>query len=159
MAKVYLSLGSNLGEKGENIKKALISLERWGIKILRSSGIYDTEPHGLKDQPWFYNVAACAETSLAPEEVLKAVSAIEHTFGRVRGLPNGPRKIDIDILFYDDRVIDMDGLKVPHPRAHERNFVLVPMEEIAPEAVHPVLKKTVGEILKECSDRSIVRPI
>lgn len=159
MSKVYLSLGSNLGDKGGNIQKALVSLERWGIKILRSSKIYETEPVGFKDQPWFYNVAVYVDTTLTPEETLKAVSAIEQSLGRQRGKLNGPRKIDIDILLYDDVVLDTEGLIIPHPRAHERNFVLVPMSEIAEEVVHPVLKKTVGEILKECSDRAIVRPI
>jgi len=159
MNRVYLSLGSNIGDRGGNIQKALVSLERWGIKILRSSKIYETEPVGFKEQPWFYNMAACGETALTPEETLKAVSAIEQALGRQRGQVGGPRKIDIDIMFYDDAVVDMEGLKIPHPRAHERNFVLVPMGEIAAELVHPVLKKTVGELLKECADEAIVRPI
>ena len=159
MAKLYLGLGSNLGDKGANIQKALVSLERWGIKILRSSKIYETEPVGFKEQPWFYNLAACAETKMVPEEVLKAISAIEQALGRQREQPGGPRKIDIDILFYDDLVIDMEGLKIPHPRMQERNFVLVPMEEIAAELIHPVLRKKVADLLKECSDTAIVRPI
>ena len=159
MARVYLSLGSNEGGRGENIKEALVNLERWGIKIIKSSKLYETEPVGNKDQPWFYNMVACADTKLSPEEVLKAISAIELAMGRQRTRRDGPRKIDIDILFYDDLVLDMEGLKIPHPRIQDRNFVLLPMEEIAAELVHPVLKKTVGEILKECNDRAIVRPI
>ena len=152
-------MGSNLGDRGGNIQKALVSLERWGIKILRTSGIYETEPVGFKDQPWFYNMAVIAETSLSPQDVLKAVSAIEPAIGREKTHRFGPRKIDIDILFYDDLLVDMDCLKIPHPGVHERNFALVPMNEIAAELAHPVLKKTVGELLKECGDKAIVRPL
>lgn len=159
MAKVYLGLGSNLGDKGSNIQKALVSLERWGIRILRASGIYETEPVGFAGQPWFYNMAVCAETDLSPEEVLKAISAIEPAIGREKTHRNGPRKIDIDILFYDDRVVEMEGLTIPHPRVHERNFALVPMNEIAAELVHPDFKKTIRELLKESADKAIVRPL
>lgn len=126
---------------------------------MRSSRIYETEPVGLKEQPWFYNIAVCAETKLVPEEVLKAVTAIEQAMGRQDVQRNGPRKIDIDILFYGDKEINMEGLRIPHPRASERNFVLMPMEEIAPDLIHPVLKKTVRELLKECGDKAIVRPL
>ncbi len=159
MAKVYLGLGSNEGEKGQNIQKALISLERWGLKILRSSKLYETEPIGVKDQPWFYNMVSLAETVLAPEEVLKAIYSIELSLKRERKVKWGPRTIDIDILFYDDDVVSMEGLKIPHPAIAERNFVLVPMNEIAPEFVHPVSKKSINQLLKECTDKAIVRPL
>ena len=159
MAKVYLGLGSNLGDRGGNIQKALVSLERWGIRILRASGIYETEPVGYADQPWFYNMAVCAETGLSPQEVLKAISAIEAAIGREKTHRNGPRKIDIDILFYDDLLIDVEGLRVPHPEIARRNFVLVPMNEIAAELAHPVLKKQIRELLKGSADKAIVRPL
>ena len=159
MAKVYLGLGSNLGDRGGNIRKALVSLERRGIRILRTSRIYETEPVGFSGQPWFFNMAVCAETSLSPQEVLKAISAIEPAIGREKTHRNGPRKIDIDILFYGDLLIDEKGLRIPHPRAHERNFVLAPMNEIAAELVHPSLKKQMRELLKESDDKAIVRPL
>jgi 2-amino-4-hydroxy-6-hydroxymethyldihydropteridine diphosphokinase len=137
----------------------MVHLEHWGIKILRSSKIYETEPVGLKDQPWFYNIAVCAETVMTPEELLKAVKSVEKGMGRTVTERNGPRKIDIDILFYDDVTVEMDGLTIPHRRIAERNFVLIPMAELAPERVHPVLKKSIAEILKGCDDKSIVRPL
>jgi len=164
--KTYLGIGSNLGKRGENLKKAMLNLERWGIKILRASSIYETEPVGYANQPWFYNMAVWVETGLSPEELLKAISAIELAMGRQRtglngGEPvlNGPRPIDIDILLYGEKSVEMPGLIIPHPRMEMRNFVLVPMVEIAPELVHPLLKKSMKELLNGCGDKAIVRPI
>lgn len=166
LTKTYLGLGSNQGKRGENLKEAMLNLERWGVKILRASSIYETEPVGLANQPWFYNMAVWAETGLSPEELLKAVSLIELAMGRQRGaiggqipVVNGPRPIDIDILFYGDEVVEMPGLNIPHPRIEMRNFVLVPMAELAPELVHPLKKMSIKELLNGCGDKAIVRPI
>jgi 2-amino-4-hydroxy-6-hydroxymethyldihydropteridine diphosphokinase len=156
MVNVYLSLGSNLGKKGENLQKALVDLERWGVKIIRSSKIYKTEPVGKKDQPWFYNMAVLAETGLSPEELLKAATMIELSLGRIKTVKWGPRPIDIDILFYGDSVIKKPGLEIPHPRLADRRFVLKPLAEIAPAVVHPLLKKTFKQLLKDCVDTAIV---
>lgn len=157
MHRVYLAFGSNLGERVKNIQTAVTDLERWGIKILRMSRLYETEPVGVKDQPAFYNAAAVGETALTPEEVLMAVHAIERSLKRERKVKWGPRTIDIDILMYDDLVLEMDGLVVPHPRMVERRFVLAPLSEVAGAVIHPVLQKTISELLSECEDTAEVK--
>ena len=156
--EIYLSLGSNLNDRGENLKEAMILLERWGIKILRSSSIYETEPIVFKEQPWFYNMVVKCETSLTPEEVLKAIDAIEKALKRVRDPEqrSGPRTIDIDILLCGDLSLNVPGLEIPHPRMHQRLFVLEPLVEIAPNVNHPILKKSASELLKDCGDKAIV---
>jgi len=157
MHKVYLGFGSNLGDRGKNIQTAVADMERWGIKILRMSKIYETEPVGIKDQPMFYNAAAVGETSLTPEEVLMAALAIERSLKRERKEKWGPRTIDIDILMYDDLILDIHGLVIPHPHLHERKFVLEPLNEIAPDIMHPALHKPISQLLKESDDEAIVR--
>lgn len=157
MHKVYLAFGSNLGNRGWNIQIAVEHLERWGVKILRMSRLYETEPVGVKDQPTFYNAAAIGETALTPEEVLMAIQAIERSLKRERKEKWGPRTIDIDILMYDDLVLDMTGLVVPHPHMTERKFVLAPLVEIAENVMHPVLQKTMDQLLQECTDTAEVK--
>lgn len=159
MAHVFLGLGSNIGDRGKNIQEALVSLEKWGIKILRSSSLYETEPVGFKDQPWFLNMVLLAETNMKSEELPKIFATIEQALGRERTIRNGPRTIDVDFLFYDDTVLQIPGLILPHPRLQERKFVLLPLNEIAPNHIHPVFKKTVKQLLKECTDKSIVKPL
>ncbi len=169
MAKVFLSLGSNMGDRGYNLQQALLGLERWGAKVVRVSSIYETEPVGLKEQPMFYNMVAQVETELSPVDLWKAIFAIEQSLKRERTVQWGPRTIDIDILFYDDQVLQIEDeetsddirtiLIIPHVRLQERRFVLVPLAEIAPQLVHPVFKKTVDELLKECDDPAIVKPL
>ncbi|MBU0668410.1 2-amino-4-hydroxy-6-hydroxymethyldihydropteridine diphosphokinase [Patescibacteria group bacterium] len=156
MDDLYLGIGSNMGDRGENIKAALVLLERWGIKVLRSSSIYETEPVGFKDQDWYYNIAVKAQTGLDAADVLKATVAIENALKRERQMKWGPRTMDIDLLLYGDLVMDKPDLRIPHPFLHERRFVLCPLAEIAPDFVHPELKKTVRELLNECVDASIV---
>lgn len=131
--KVYLSLGSNLGDPAGNLLAAVRHLALRGLKILDISGIYQTEPVGRREQPDFFNLALVAETCLDPFELLKLTSDIEENLGRVRQVHWGPRTIDIDILFYGDWVIRTPELVIPHPRISERAFVLVPLQEIDPQ--------------------------
>jgi 2-amino-4-hydroxy-6-hydroxymethyldihydropteridine diphosphokinase len=157
MVRVYLSLGSNIGDRAANIARALEELSRRGMRVTRVSSLYETEPLEFREQPWFLNSAVEAETELEPSELLSAVLEVERSLGRERRAPKGPRIIDIDILLYDDAAVDTPELQIPHPRMAARRFVLVPFAEIAPYAVHPVLKKSVTELLAETSDRSEVR--
>lgn len=131
--RVYLSLGSNQGDSGKNLLGAVRQLALKGLRILKVSGIYKTEPVGMKDQPDFQNLVLLAETELKPLALLEQISEIENIMGRVREIRWGPRTIDIDILFYGDRVIQTPELVVPHPRIKERAFVLTPLKEIDPE--------------------------
>ncbi|HKS68351.1 MAG TPA: 2-amino-4-hydroxy-6-hydroxymethyldihydropteridine diphosphokinase [Candidatus Acidoferrales bacterium] len=157
MARVYLSLGSNMGDRAANIGRALKELGERGFRIARSSSLYETEPVEVRDQPWFLNSVAEGETKMEPEELLEAALAVERLMGRERRVQKGPRVIDIDMLLYDGAVIHRPGLEIPHPRMAERRFVLAPMAEIAPAAMHPVLKKTMATLLAETPDRSEVR--
>ena len=149
-ASVYLGLGTNLGDRMENLRKALAMLAR-DMLVKDISSVYETEPVGYTDQPQFLNLACRAETELSPEEVFSTVKNIERTLGRTPTFPNGPRIIDIDILFYNDHVIETDSFTIPHPRLHERTFVLIPLADIAPNLMHPLLKKTVQDMKKEIS--------
>ena len=157
MARTYLSLGSNMGDRAANIARAREGLGKRGIRIARSSSLYETEPVELREQEWFLNSVIEAETELGPVELLAAALAVERSLGRERCVPKGPRIIDIDILLYGEALVHTPELDVPHPRMAERRFVLVPFAEIAPGVVHPVLEKTVGELLAETADTSVVR--
>ncbi|MBI5195381.1 MAG: 2-amino-4-hydroxy-6-hydroxymethyldihydropteridine diphosphokinase [Nitrospirae bacterium] len=151
MPVTYLSIGSNLGRRQENCERAVSLLAENGIKILKCSSMIETKPWGIKDQPDFINMAVEAETSLKPEELLKAIKKIENEMGRHKSVRWGPRPIDVDILFYDDLIIKTPELEIPHPLIHERYFVLNPLAEIAPEKVHPVLKKSIKTLWLELS--------
>ncbi len=156
MNDIFLSLGSNVGNRGANLQTALVNLEQWEVRVLRSSSIYETEPFGKKDQGNFFNLAVQVKTDRTPEDLLMVLHAIERSMGRERKEPWGPRTIDLDILFYGDKVKNDDHLTIPHRHLADRRFVLEPLAEIAPGFVHPVLKKTVEQLLKECTDKGTV---
>jgi 2-amino-4-hydroxy-6-hydroxymethyldihydropteridine diphosphokinase len=149
-----LGLGGNLGDRESFLRRCRDLLECSAIRILRGSSVYETEPVGPRQQPWFLNQVVEVETELGPQELLDAVKSIEAEMGRIHGPAGGPRVIDIDILLAGDRTLDTGRLRVPHPRLAQRNFVLVPLSEIAPEAVHPALGKTIRELRVECRDKA-----
>lgn len=155
MSLVILSLGSNLGERHNNLKRALIELEKLG-KIVSKSNIYETKPYGVFDQPNFLNMAVGIETELPPRKLLEKLKSIEKKLGRKETRKWGERIIDIDILFYDEMIVDEPGLKIPHPQIQYREFVLKPLREICPDFVHPTLKKTVDELFQKLPDIPLV---
>ncbi len=156
-AAVYLGLGSNLGDRAAALGQVPELLRIRGFETLSCSSTWLTEPVGGPPQGWFLNQVLGGETALSPEELLSACLATEKELGRVRGERFGPRTIDIDILFYGDLRRDSPGLVLPHPRLHERLFVLAPLAEIAPRLRHPVLGLTAAEMRARCPDRSEVR--
>ena len=154
--KVYLSLGSNVGDRCGQMTAAIERLAKLGT-ISAVSSLYETEPVDVRHQPWFLNSVVLLETGLMPKQLLKAVLTIEQEMGRRRSQPKGPRLIDIDILLFGNSVVDTQGLTIPHPAMHERRFVLAPLAEIAPEVRHPVLKKTMSELRDALSSTAAVR--
>jgi 2-amino-4-hydroxy-6-hydroxymethyldihydropteridine diphosphokinase len=155
----FLSLGSNLGQKGNNLKQALSLLRKEGIRIIRSSSLYETEPQGVPDQPWFYNQVVEAEADSSPKELLILLKKIEQRMGRKDSAQKAPRKIDLDILLAENVVLRTKDLVIPHPRMEKRNFILVPLSEIAPGTVHPVLEIKIEELAKNSKDTSIVNKL
>jgi 2-amino-4-hydroxy-6-hydroxymethyldihydropteridine diphosphokinase len=154
---VYLSLGSNLGERENNLATALHELGAAGVKIEHVSSMYETEPVDYLDQPWFLNIVAQGITAVPPVELLRAVREIEKRMGSQKLIAKGPRLIDIDILLYGTRTLDTWELQVPHPRMLHRRFVLQPLAEIAPDLNHPSWDGTVAEQLTALRDPSVVR--
>ncbi len=156
---VYLSLGSNLGDRAAHIKQALARLTEKNVRIVKRSSFYETEPVEFLEQGWFLNIAAEAETELTAAEVLSEILAVEKELGRERIIKSGPRTIDIDILLFDASTIHAEALEIPHPRMTERKFVLVPMVEIAPELRHSISGLTMSELLAATKDQSQVRRV
>lgn len=148
MADVYLGLGSNKGDRMANLRAALERLAP-AIAVRKASALYESRPMYLEDQNLFYNMAIHGTTELAPFDLFQFVKAVEQAIGRTVGPRNGPREIDIDILLYDDLILDTSELTIPHPRMHERLFVMAPLEEIAPLVEHPLHKKLMVEIRDE----------
>ncbi|CUU10014.1 2-amino-4-hydroxy-6-hydroxymethyldihydropteridinediphosphokinase [Candidatus Kryptobacter tengchongensis] len=153
MSVAYLGIGSNLGDRIKYITRALVALSKLPkTRITRVSSLYETEPYGRKDQPWFINIVVEIFTELSPFELFKKCKAIETKLGRQTRERWAEREIDIDILLYDDLVISAEELQIPHPDMHNRRFVLIPLGEIAPGAFHPIFKKSISELLIECKD-------
>lgn len=155
---VYLSLGSNIGDRGANLEQAIERLRGVG-DVVAVSSIYETEPVEFERQAWFLNCAVTLETDKLPKQLLAAILRIEREMGRRRILAKGPRLIDIDVLLFGASIIDTPQLTVPHPAMHERRFVLEPLAEIAPEARHPVFKKTVRELREALPKGQVVRKV
>ena len=151
MPLVFISIGSNLGDRIENCITAVQEISSFA-NILALSSIYETEPVGKEDQPYFINCVIKIETELSPSRLLASLQSVEDKLGRRHEERWGPRVIDLDIIFYNDLVIETEELTIPHPRAHLRRFVLLPLSEIAPEKVHPVLKVTASNFLNELKD-------
>jgi 2-amino-4-hydroxy-6-hydroxymethyldihydropteridine diphosphokinase len=160
MKVVFLGIGTNLGDRASNLKEAFSSIEEHIGPVLDSSSVYETEPWGFQAEEQFLNMVLKVETKLSPSGLLGRILMIEALLGRVRNVKQySSRVIDIDILLYDDNIVEEETLKIPHPKMHGRKFVLVPLNEIAPETVHPALRKTVTSLLKSCKDQSIVRKL
>lgn len=151
---VYLALGSNLGDRLANLKLAIGALTPQ-LEVKAKSHVYETPPWGYEDQPKFLNQVVKAKTYLEPEPLLKHLKRLEVALGRKESFPNGPRLIDIDILFFDDVILNTPILIVPHPRLQERGFVLLPLMDIAPDLIHPVSKKSVREMAETCNTDGI----
>ena len=160
MNKVFLGLGTNLGDREANLRMAVESIIENIGPVVRSSSVYETEPWGFRTEDLFLNMVTEVETKLKPSGLLGRMLMIEANMGRLRsGKGYSSRIIDLDILLYGEKIMDSKSLVIPHPKLHERRFVLVPLCEIAPDLVHPVLKKDIKTLLKECRDIGEVRKI
>ena len=155
MKTVYLGLGSNVGEREGMLQTAIDRLHSPELRIERVSSVYETEPQGRRNQRWFLNLVAEARTDLFPRQLLGRIAKIEQQLGRRRMLANGPRTIDIDILFFGGFVVETPQLTIPHPRLAERRFVLAPMVELAPELRDPVTHRTMRELLPATAGQSV----
>ena len=146
---VLIGFGGNQGDTEAICRDAIGRLSQWdGFRIVAVSSLYRTEPIGYTEQQWFVNGVILAETTLPPQDLLAALLHVERLFGRVRTVRWGPRPLDLDVIFYGDRVVDSKDLRIPHPRAHERRFVLEPAAEVCPDFVHPVLGLSVRDLLR-----------
>jgi 2-amino-4-hydroxy-6-hydroxymethyldihydropteridine diphosphokinase len=152
----YLSAGSNLGDRETHLHRGIELLDQPGIEVARTSSTFETEPVGYRDQAWFLNLVIEARTSLQPHELLAACQRIEQMENRIRSFKDAPRTLDLDILLFGDLVLDSPDLVIPHPRLAVRRFVLEPLAELAPLALHPALKTNIRSLLTRCPDRSTV---
>jgi 2-amino-4-hydroxy-6-hydroxymethyldihydropteridine diphosphokinase len=152
---VYLALGSNLGDRAENLRLAREQIEAPDLHVLRASSIYETAPRDVEDQPWFLNQVLECETDLFPRQLLGRLQKIERKMGRKRTIAKGPREIDLDILLFGNAVVKAPELEVPHPRLPERRFVLEPLAELAPDKKHPGTRRTMREMLARVMDQTV----
>ncbi|MBV8841662.1 MAG: 2-amino-4-hydroxy-6-hydroxymethyldihydropteridine diphosphokinase [Bryobacterales bacterium] len=157
MKTVYLSLGSNSGDRDVLLARALERLASEDMRVVRASAVYETEPRDVPDQPWFLNQVIEIETSLFPRQLLSRLQKIELSLGRVRNQWKGPRTIDIDILLYGDAIVSIPELEIPHPRLTDRRFVLEPLAELAPELRHPRTRQSVREMLAAVINQKVHR--
>ena len=158
LKRIYLSLGSNIGDRERNLRQALERLAAQDVRVLHTSRIYETEPVDYKDQAWFLNQVVEAETALFPMQLLTRIGRVERELGRTRTVRKGPRTIDIDILFYGTAVVETERLEIPHPRIAERRFVLTPLAELAPDLRHPLTHRSVRQMLGSAPP-AVVRPL
>ena len=160
MHQVFLGIGGNLGNKRDNLKKVIVLIENQLGEIRKKSSVYESPPWGFQAEKNFWNMVVQIETGLKPEELLQQIKTIEQEFGRKRLTGNfTSRKMDIDILYFDDLILENKKLKIPHPHIHERLFVLVPLVEIDPELEHPKFKKTSLQLLDSCMDKSEIKNV
>ena len=157
MTAVYLGLGSNIGNRKENIRQALDQLQTADLRLLRVSSLYETEPMGFHDQPWFLNQVAEFATELSPLQVLKRIQDVEKTLGRKREIVNGPRTIDIDILLFGDVIMKTADLTIPHPRYRERRFVLEPLLELNPALKDPETGQSLSAMMASIPGQAVQR--
>lgn len=151
MPLVYISLGSNVGDRMAHLREGIAELGKLGA-ITKTSSFYETEPVEFKAQDWFLNCIVELRTERSPGELMAAILAIEQKMGRHRNLPKGPRNIDLDVILYEDLTVEEPGLKIPHPAMHRRRFVLAPLAEIAPDAIHPVFIRSASDLLQALGD-------
>ena len=156
---VFLSLGSNVGDRDKNLRTAIAALPELGVKLRKVSSIYETEPVDFLEQPWFLNCVVEGETTVPPATLLKRFRELEQQIGSKKLVPRGPRLIDLDIVVYGEQAIDSPELQVPHPRMHLRRFVLAPLAEIAPNLKHPSWSGTAAQLLNGLSDDSVVKKL
>lgn len=160
MVEAFLGLGANVGAREDSLKRAIAALARTpGVRVCRRSRLYETEPVGVSDQPWFVNAVVKIETDLSPRELLDVCKQIERALGRRERVRYGPREIDLDILLYDELILNEPDLQIPHAQLHRRRFVLVPLAEIAPQVVHPILHQTAIQLLQDLDDLKEVKPL